>query len=67
MRVTSSLTPPSWLLPKTQSFKMRRETKSKYAHLPERLSRLYPWLKLREKSHLWMLRVDTWQLLRKTT
>jgi hypothetical protein len=67
LRVTSSRTPPSWLLPKTQLFKMRRETKSKYAHLLERLSKLYPWLKLREKLHLWMLRVDTWQLLLKTT
>jgi hypothetical protein len=67
LRVTSSLTPPSWLLLRTQSYKMRRETKSKYAHLLERLSKLYPWLKLREKSHLWMLRVDTWQLLPKTT
>ena len=65
-RATLRVTPLLWHWLKTQLFKMRRETRSRYAVLRERSNKSFRWLKLIGRSLLWTWKVDTWLLSHKT-
>ena len=65
-RATLRVTPLLWHWLKTQLFKMRRETRSRYAVLRERSNKSFRWLKLRGRSLLWTWKAAIWLLSRKT-